>query len=99
MSQATQTADSFSKEWNQSLMSKIPAKGSSKALVEARAHMADYVNNLTPDMKTKLLSNPIAFRAMVDAVESTPQLQQSAVGQMLQPVQQMMNPSKQNPGQ
>jgi hypothetical protein len=85
-------ASSFSKAWNDNLMTKIPAKGSSKALVEARARMSDYIKNLGPENKLALITSPIALRAMVDAVESTPQLQQTATQQMLKPVQQLLSP-------
>jgi hypothetical protein len=90
----TQTADNFSKEWNNSLMSKIPAKGATKALVGARAQMTDFVSKLGPQEKMKLLTNPILLRSMVDAVESTPQLQQSAVGQLMNNAQQAMQPKQ-----
>lgn len=94
VAQATIDQETFTKQWNESLMSKIPAQGTSKALVESRAAMVNFVNSMSFDNKMKLVTNPQALRAMVGAVESVPQMQSSMAGQMMQSVNKVANPDQ-----
>ncbi len=82
----TISKEKMARDYEKGLISKLPVSSVTKSVVESTAHALDFVNQLTPDNKMKMISNPVVLRKFYETITNAPQTQQNIYQQLTAPM-------------